>query len=255
MSEAEHAVVAAILQKPSRISEVPALSPRFFESDLPRALFSFAASYHAKRDGKNALDLALARDLLSRSSSEKARALADLVEEYADLAPVTDAEFREALLALVTARRKELIRSHGVSAIGAILEGDWERAKSVMRAGVAAAEDAGVEDDAPADLRSRAEIERGKVEFSRPVLEQDRFDLGFRRLSKRVSFRRQELTILAGYTADGKTQIGKTFAWNVVPVIRSAYTTSPSVSSITRTTGSVMPETRSVGRWALAARP
>lgn len=205
MSEAEHTIVAGILQKNQRMAEVQDIRLEFFGQKLPRALFSYAGSFYRKRGRKNALDLALARSKLETSASKMSHGLLGLIGEYESYQPITDSEFREALNELAKTHAQAAIREHGTAALEAMLEGDYEGAEEKMRAGLIAVEDADLEDDRPTDIRGAEEIEIEKDLVDSPEEEANgSFDIGFPRLTNAVSFRRQELTILGGYAADGK---------------------------------------------------
>jgi len=216
VSEAEHTVVAAVLQRSSRLAEVAPLGPEFFEDRLARGLWSFSRGYHRKHGRRNALDLPLARTLLERSSKDVAVELLDLVSDYEGLQPISDAEFRDALASLITDRQRALIRAHGTASLEAVLKGDWRRAKREMRRGLVAVEDADLEDDSPADIRSaiEVEVERREVDNPPPAEVAGGFDVGFSRITRNVTLRRRELVILGGYASDGKTQFSKALAYN-----------------------------------------
>lgn len=205
MSDAEHTIVTALLQRPTRTADVSALTPEFFVEREARALFSFAQGYHRKRGGRNALDLPLARTLLERSRAAIAPSLLELVAEYEALALVSDAEWRDALASLVVDRQRALIREHGSAALEAVIEGDWRRAKRAMRDGLIAADDADLDDDRPADIRSPEEVQREREEVDSDAGHlPGGFDVGFPRITKAVSLRPEELTIVGGFAADGK---------------------------------------------------
>jgi len=214
MSQVEHLIVAGILQKPTRLVDVSSLRLEFFHDRLPRALFGYAVSFHRKRDGKNALDMALARSKLERSSSDLALPLLELLEEYESYSQVSDAEFREALADLVGEHQRSVIREGGTAALEAMIEGDFKTAKAEMRGALLEAEDTNLEDDRPVDIRSPAAIKEERERTSKPSpTEPPGFQTGFPRLHSAVSFRRKELTILGGYAADGKTQWSKSICY------------------------------------------
>lgn len=215
MSDAEHTIVSGLLQKPSRIADVVALSPEFFVDPEAKKTFALALRYYEKRGRKNAMDMALARSTLERATGPGAPPLLRLVEEYATFAPVTEPEFRDALGTLVVDRQKRLIKDHGSKGLEAVLAGDLGLARQALRAGLLAAEDADPDDDRPADIRGAAEIEAERRALdTEEVVVGGSFDTGFSRLRRAVAFRRRELTIVAGYTADGKTHLAKTIVYN-----------------------------------------
>lgn len=217
MSEAQHLVLAGVLQTPTRTSEVVDLNPEYFD-EVRQRLFVFVVGYYKKLKHKNALDLSLARSRLERSKNKKlAGELLELVYEYESYSEVTDAEFRDALVELARERRQDLIRDHASEAIDAIVEGDYRIAEEAFRLGLTAIEDAELENEPPIDIRSPVSIDQARRDIEADPEERaevQSFRVGFSFLTKRVSFRRKELTILGGYSADGKTQIGKTLAYN-----------------------------------------
>lgn len=215
MSEAEHTVVAGILQKGTRAVDVAGLQPEFFKDKHTRTLFTYAQKYRVKHGGKNALDLPLARNRIEKSKAKSAGALLELLEDYEDYDEITDAEWRDSLATLVTDHQRALIKEHGTKVLQHSLDGSWREAREEIRASLLALEDTDLENERPTDLHSREEIEEEKKD-----LEEDQeplaagFDIGFTRLTDRVSFRPTELTVLGGYSADGKTQFAKTLAYN-----------------------------------------
>lgn len=211
-TDAQHTVVAGILQRPSRLVDVNMLSAEHFTEVDPRRLFGLAREYAKVKKGKNALDLALARAVLERGTSKKALALLPVVEEYAGLAPITDAEFRDAVSNLMVARRRALTKERATQAVEASLEGDDEAAREAMRRGLIEADDA--QDDRPEDLRSKAQFDEELAELKKPRVEGESFDPGFSFLTTKTTFRRGQFTIIGGYAKDGKTHVAKTFAYN-----------------------------------------
>lgn len=214
MSDSEHTIVAGLLQKPSRIVEVAVLNPKFLQDNKARALLTFQVKYWQARHRKNAMDLALARTLFERSNAEAAEPLLELVAEYESFDTITDPEFRDSVLSLLTARQQQLIRQHGKKALEAILDKDWELAQHMMRKGLAAVDDVDLQDDSPEDIRS-AEVTGAEGDIiESPARARRIFDIGFARIRKRVSVATQELSIVAGFTGDGKTHLAKTFCYN-----------------------------------------
>jgi replicative DNA helicase len=213
-SEAEHAIAAGLLQKPGRIVEVEALTPDHFKDAAVRRIFVLARTYREARKGKILLDLPLARSLLERApaTSKKARALLPVVEEYARLAPVSEAEFKDAVASLSVLRRKALTKERATQAVEASLEGDDELARDNFRRGLLEAGDA--DDDRPEDLRSRGQFEAELLELKKPIVQGESFDPGFTFLTSRTTFRRGQFTVIGGYAKDGKTHVAKTFAYN-----------------------------------------
>jgi len=214
LSQSEHTVVAGLLQKPSRIASVKVLKQEFFKERFPCALFKYAVAYYKRRDGKNALDLALARSKIEQSKSKISGELLDLLAEYERYEQITDPEFREALIKLLMAHKEEVIREHGTLALEAMISGKYDEATNEMRKGLLAAEDVQIEDDSPVDIRSPEQVADAREQAERPPDNAKGFDIGFVRLMRHARFRRQELTILSGYAADGKTQLSKAFAYN-----------------------------------------
>jgi replicative DNA helicase len=210
----EHADVVAVglLQDPGRWVEAERLGPEHLDEPRARSIFSLARQYRERAGGKNSLDLALARSLLEASPNEKARKLLPVVEEYMSLASVTDAEFRDAVQKLLEGRRKKLTKERATEAVEASIDGDDERAREAMRRALLEAEDA--EDDRPEDVRSREGILAEVAELRKPPDQSERFDVGFRFLTDRTSFRRGHLTVIGGSVSDGKTMCAKTFAYN-----------------------------------------
>lgn len=216
MSDAEHTIVAAILQQNSRIADVVSLPPEFFSVPECKALFGFAVGYYKKRGRKNALDFALARTRLESSKAKIANKLLALVAEYENYERITGPEFRDSLAKLQAERRQALIREHGAAAAEALVEDRYDEAARIMREGMIAVDEADFEDDRPTDIRGTDEIEleRHAVEHPDEDAQVGGFDVGFPKLMRAVSLRRRELTVLGGYTSDGKTQFSKVLAYN-----------------------------------------
>ncbi len=213
----DHVVVAGLLQKGPRIADVAGLTPEWFADKEASKLFHLAAGYHQKRGGKITLDLPLARSLLERAGgTKKERAkLLDLVAEYEGFAPISDAEFRDALVGLSTSRERTVLRHHVAAAAEAMAEEDVEKAKRALRNALIGAEEVDVTDDQPSNVRSAAEIERERKRSHeiRPD-SSGTFEVGLPWLTEKVRFKRRELTIIGGYTADGKTTLAKSFVYN-----------------------------------------
>jgi len=223
VSEAEHTVIAGILQSSSRLADVGGLRPEFFGLKETRALFEYATAYHRKRGRKNALDIPLARSRLEASKSKIALALLELVDDYSDQEPVTEAEFKDALEVLASERRHHVLRRHGAAALEAVIEGDLDAATRRMRRGLVEAGDASLDDDSPVDVRSKREIaeEKRLLEPPEEGEEEQSFDVGFPRITRAVSLRRRELTILGGYSSDGKSQWSKALVYNASRLSRA----------------------------------
>ena len=216
MSDYEHTIVCGILQRPMRIADVSRLRLDYFQERETKALFALTRSYHEKRKRRNVMDLALARAKLEESRSKIAPFLLSLLDEYEELDPITEPEFREALEQLVNVHREDLLKRHGAAALEAMVDGDFGEARGLMRQAILEADDADLEDDRPVDIRSAASVEAERARIERPPERDDSagFDVGFPRLMRAVKFRRKELTILGGYAADGKTQFSKTLVSN-----------------------------------------
>lgn len=214
MTDQEHTLVSGMLQKPSRIELTLKLQQEHFTDKQTQALFLYAHRYRSKRGRGQSPDIPLMKTLLGRSKSKSATQLIEVVEEYAETEPVSDAEFRDALIGVVEARRRSLIKDHGAAALEATLDGEWKDAEKELRHALDAAED-DIDDDQPTDIRSRAEIQREReLILSKPDPKLKSFDVGFPLITNRVSLRRTELTILGGYAADGKTHFSKTLVYN-----------------------------------------
>lgn len=217
MSEAEDLVAAGILQNPTRLPELDSVDHRsLFTSSGPRGVVSLALQYWRRAKGKNALDFALARSLLERSRSATADKVIPLLEEYESYKKITDPEFRDALMRLAKDRTRNVLRERNLDATEAMLKEDWEQAKYSMQAAIVEVEDLEIEDDRPRDIRSPEGAEEGRqqVDEISPLSERRTFDIGFRRIQERVSFGNKELTIIGGYSADGKSSLSKTIAYN-----------------------------------------
>lgn len=224
-NEAEHTLAAGILQRPARIVELEGLVDlEHFTEKLPRGVFQVATRYHRARGGANSLDVALARSLLEQSDSSGARALLPVVEEYARLELITEAEFRDAVGRVRDARRKNLTKARATEALEAALAGDDDKARDLMRRGLLEAGDA--EDDRPTDIRSAASFEEELRELKKPATSARRFDIGFRFVTDRAGAGLGRLTVLAGYAKDGKSQWAKTTAYNAMMLsgARALYT-------------------------------
>lgn len=215
MSEHEHVIACGLYQQPHRISNLSGVREEFFQDKETRALFVMARAYHDKYGGKNVLDFALARAKLEQSKNKKAIMLLALLGEYEEMEPVTDPEFRDSMEGLVRLHQEEVLRKRGTAGLAAIVEGDFEEAKRSYRQALLEVEDSNLDDDAPIDIRSALEVEAERRRIDAPrdddVLH---FDIGFPRLMRAVKFRPRELTILGGYSADGKTQVSKAIAYN-----------------------------------------
>lgn len=216
MSEAEHTVVAGILQSPSRIADVSSLELDFFKDACARGLFGYAIGYFEKRGRKNSLDFALTRSLLERSKSGSAKRLLKQLGEYESYDAISDAEFRDACMSLVVEHQRAMIKQHGVRAVNAILKGDWKKAQRAMRSGLIAAEDVSGTGERPVNLRGNDGKRLEKAALSKDKATTiKRYYCGFEEVHNRISFAPGELTIVAGYTNDGKTQLSKCIAYNV----------------------------------------
>lgn len=218
MSEAQDLILAGVLQTPTRTVDIVELDEEFFDGDH-RRMFVFLVRYFKKRDRKNAMDLSLARARLERASGKKlAGVLLGFVDEYESYSEITDAEFRDALAELAQERKHKLIKEHAGAAIDSIVEGDYREAEEAMRASLIAIEDAEIDAEPPVNIRSSKAVadarERVRRAHEDDEDEVQSFNIGFEFLTKRVSFRRKELTIFGGFTADGKTQVSKTLVYN-----------------------------------------
>lgn len=219
MSEAQDLILGGILQTPTRITDVADLDEECFTGDHQK-FFVFMVRYYKKRERKNSMDLALARSRLERSTASKKLVglLLSFVEEYESYSEITDPEFRDALAELVQERKQRLIKDHAGAAIDAIVEGDYRDAEEAMRVALLEIEDADVDSEPPVDIRSAEFVDSVKEETRSDHDDEEgetqSFDPGFDFINDRVSFRRKELTIFGGYSADGKTQVSKTIVLN-----------------------------------------
>jgi len=249
VSDYEHIITAGILQRPSRISDVSSIKHEYFSDKEARALFAMVQTYHEKCGRRNAMDIALARSRLEDSKSKLAPHLLYLVDEYTELDPVTDSEFRDAIEKLVTSRREGLLREHGAAALEAMVEGEYSEATARMREALLAADDTDLEDDRPVDIRSSVEIDRERRRTERPPEDGTLgFDIGFPRLMRATRFRRKELTILGGYASDGKalshgTPVLTPSGWRDVEDVRVGELVTGRDGSPTRVVG-VFPQGR-----------
>jgi len=214
MIEDEHIILAGVLQEPHRFTDIKRLKAKAFEDKLNRLLFKFIRNYYRGRGDGAAPDLPLTQTLLQRASGKLSQKLLALTEEYEGYAEISKAEFRDALLATARRAKKTKVKKQAVKALEAALDGDFEDATEAMRAGVLAA-DQDDQDDAREDLRSEGAIaqERRRI-LTAPKQKSAGFNIGFPRIMKKVKFRRTELTVLAGYAGDGKTQFSKAIAYN-----------------------------------------
>jgi replicative DNA helicase len=202
-NEAEHTVAAGILQRPARIVELEGLVDlEHFTEKQPRGVFQVAIRYHRNRDGANSLDVALARSLLEQSDNKAARSLLPVVEEYAKLQPITEAEFRDAVERVRTAKRKALTKTRATEALEAALAGDDEAARALMRRGLAETGD--VDNDRPLGIRSPDSFDEELRELKRPATAARSFDVGFRFVTDRSAIGVGRLAVIAGYAKDGK---------------------------------------------------
>jgi hypothetical protein len=205
-NEAEHTVAAGILQRPARIVELDGmLDLEHFTEKQPRGVYQVAIRYHRNRGGSNSLDVALARSLLEQSENKAARSLLPVVEEYARLQPITEAEFRDAVERVRTARRKLLTKDRATEALEAALSGDDAKARELMRRGLLEAGDADVDGDRPMSLRSSESFDEELRELKKPAAAARSFDIGFGFATQRRAVGRGRLTVLAGYAKDGVT--------------------------------------------------
>lgn len=216
MSDHEHIIVAGLLQRGNRIADVGSVTPEHFIDPEARQLFGLARSYHRKRGGKNTMDVALARGLLEKAKRSPARdSLLHLVEEYGRYEGITESEFRDALVGLSQAREHTILREHAAEAAEKIAAKDYDGGKRAMREGLIRANEADLNDDRPTDIRSAAEVAKARQRLDdRKPDDGHTFDIGMPWLTRLVSFKRRELTILGGYTADGKTTCAKSFAYH-----------------------------------------
>lgn len=212
MSEHEQAIVAGLLQDPSRIGDLSGLAPEWFRDEGARALFRLALSYRARTQGRNGLDFALARARLERAGSDRAAALLGTLGEYEALERVTRSEFRDAVREIAQARERHLLREAVSAAADAIEQRDYDAVRRELRQGLLGARSAAEADhDQPQNLMGPSQVEEEIRELDRP--EESGFDVGFPRLQSMLTFRRQSLTILAGFTSDGKSSLAKTWAY------------------------------------------
>jgi replicative DNA helicase len=209
----EHVLASGLLQRPARFSEIDQIGSEFFGLKETRSIFSLAEKYWRKHSGKIGFDIPLALRALETSSSKAAPALLGLVEEYSTYASVSDNEFRASVVKLVSIRKRKLIKKHGANALEAALGGDWDQAENELRRGALGIDD--VLDDSVRDVRSKREADEAKADLDVIDGQVGGFDVGFGWITDRVSLRKKELTIVGGYSADGKTQLSKTFAYNV----------------------------------------
>ena len=207
----EHVVVAGALQRGARMVDVDGLDKTCFADPIVRALFDYGRKYW-HRTG-NAMDLALVRTKLEEMGSVKADRVLELVAEYEGYKPITEAEFRDGLGHLGQDHSDRVLKEQYLKAGDLMVAEDYEGARRAMRTGLI---DAGTKvEDRPADIRSPGMIqqERAAVRSGKPLRRQ--FDIGFDAITDRVPICESEQTILAGYTADGKTQWSKCLAYNV----------------------------------------
>jgi replicative DNA helicase len=210
--EDEHIVISGTLQSPSRIADLGRLDSSYFTSVETKALFSLITSYKEKTG--NIIDLALAKYRLERSEKPAAEKLLVVLDEYEDYAQVTDPEFKFSFSNIVDDKKKAMLREGGAAALEEAIDGDWREAQKKFRETVLSVEDA-VSLDAPRNVTSIEEVLREKKEVEEPDLDLGTgFDTGFSMISNRLSVRRSELTVLAGYSGDGKSQLSKTMAYN-----------------------------------------
>ncbi len=198
------------------MADLKDLTHVYFEEKEARGLFAFAHTYHRKRGRKNLMDIPLARAKLDKSDKPFARKLRGLVDEYDNYDPISDHEFQDAIDDIIKSRKERVLRTHGTKALEFMVEGKYELAEAEIRNAMLGAEDVDIDDDRPADIRSPDEIEdeRARIEEGPANDDAAGFNVGFPRLMRAVRFRRQELTIIGGYAADGKTQFSKSLAYH-----------------------------------------
>lgn len=213
MIDEEHTIVAGLLQKPSRFFELQSLNPTLFEGKETKALFKVILRYRDK-NGVD-VDIPLCKTILTRPDSDLANELHSLVSEYEDYEPISDSEFTDSIQRVVRARQQELVKRKSVKALENLIEGDWDGSLEKMRTAIEIAENDFLSDDRPTNIRSASEIQVEKDQLNKERKTQiGGFDIGFKKITSRVSLRKRELSIIGGYTADGKTQLSKTFAYN-----------------------------------------
>lgn len=210
----DHTIVLGLLQKPSRLSDVMGvIGPDFLIDPEAKKLYSLILHYQVKNKGK--VDLPLALSILERAEGKLASRLLKLAQEYEGMNVVSDAEFRDGIVGLVQAKKRQALQDHGTEALDAVLAGDAKQAERVMRRGLALAEDLDLDEDQPINIREKATIDAERDRLKNPGKDVGPgFDVGFPTIQKRVSLRRKELVILGGYAADGKTHLSKTLVYN-----------------------------------------
>lgn len=204
LREAEHVVVAALLQVPGRHAELPALPPEAFSDPQAKTLYKFVTDYRKHSGGRRVVDIPLARARLETSTRPETLALLPVLDGY-DAAPVSDAEFADALATIQHGYATSVLREHSRHALEATLRGDADQARDQMRTALVEAEETAAHDEPPIDVRAEAAIEQeaGHVSLGADAPDPG-FDSGFPTIRGSVSLRRGELVILGGYSGDGK---------------------------------------------------
>lgn len=217
MNESEDVVIAGLLQKPSRHADISTLTAEYFKGRETRAWFAYMRRFSDNRDGKNSLDFALARSRLEKSTTRIAPDMLSVLDEYVLLDRITDAEFREAVLSLLKDRKKSILRNRAVDACEHVLEEKWSDAEGAMRAAIIAVQDVAAQDEPPIRFGATALVQRARARLAGELVrDARRFRTGLDQIDKRVSFRPKEMTILGGYTGDGKSTFSKTIGMNAV---------------------------------------
>lgn len=215
LREAEHVVVAALLQVPGRHAELPALPPEAFSDPQAKTLYKFVTDYRKHSGGRRVVDIPLARARLETSTRPETLALLPVLDGY-DAAPVSDAEFADALATIQHGYATSVLREHSRHALEATLRGDADQARDQMRTALVEAEETAAHDEPPVDVRAEAAIEQeaGHVSLGADAPDPG-FDSGFPMIRGSVSMRRGELVILGGFSGDGKSSMSKTIAYNM----------------------------------------
>lgn len=215
LREAEHVIVAALLQVPGRHAELPALPPEAFSDPQAKTLYRFVTDYRRHSGGRRVVDLPLARARLETSTRAETLALLPVLDGY-EIAPVSDAEFADALASIQHAHATSVLRARSRNALEATLHGDADQAREQMRTALVEAEETAAHDEPPVDVRGDAAIEQEAGHVAQGAATPDPgFDTGFASIADCVSLRRGELVILGGYSGDGKSSYSKTISYNM----------------------------------------
>lgn len=212
MIEEEHTIVSGLLQKPSRFFDIRSIKPEVFEDIETRSIVKIIFRYRNKKQID--VDFPLFKAILERSKSDKAPILLDLAKEYEEYDEISDSEFMDAVGRLTSYFRKEQAKKTGAKGLTEMVEGDWDSAKESFRSALDIAEDDFFADDRPTNIKLSSELDLERQNLMKPPAQIGGFDIGFKKITSRVSLRKKELTIIGGYTADGKTQLSKTIAYN-----------------------------------------